>query len=69
MVYQTYIKSPYWELEKIVGDKVLFSSRNSGCADFLSIPVAALIPVILEKGVRVECDFNGYFVKVVNDGA
>ncbi len=38
-MYQVNIKSPAWEFERFT-DKgnAMFSSRNSGCADFIAIP-------------------------------
>lgn len=63
-MYQIKIDSPSWEIESVNGNgTTTYSSRNSGCAEFLSIPTI-LIPK--SKSFLVKCDSAGRFVAVLN---
>lgn len=67
------IKSPGWEFEsKTDNNKLMFSSRNSGCADFCAIPID-IIGTDGEKRVKqgfyVYRDLMGHFVSMANKRA
>jgi hypothetical protein len=67
MAFQIKIKAPAWELEKVNGNKtIIFSSRNTGLADFVNVPIPLIVDRLLKTGFLVECDSNGYFVKLLD---
>ena len=48
-----------WELEQVYTRKdgktyAQFSSRNSGCADFVSVPIEVVAKIALAKGIKIE---------------
>ncbi len=61
-MYQQRIKSPAWEVERVEDDKVTFSARNSGCADFITIPISLIAEEIVRKGILVKCDEMEHFI-------
>lgn len=68
-MYQIEIKKPYWEIESVDERQVIFSSRNSGLADFIGIPTNLVRhpESALKKGIIVKCDFKGHFVEILKE--
>jgi len=67
MAFQIKIKTPAWELEKVnQNGTITFSSRNTGLADFITVPIPMIADRLLKTGFLAECDSNGHFVKLLN---
>jgi len=67
-MYQQEIKSPAWEVESVNGNSTItFSSRNSGCADFVAISIHKVAKKALEAGILIKRDEMGYYVGTMGD--
>ena len=62
-----HMKSPYWEVDGAENGKVIFASRNSGCADFCAVPIEHLAKKLLSKGFYVSRDLEGHFTAMSNE--
>ena len=63
-MYQQKIKSPAWELESVNDNyTITFSSRNSGCADFITLPTSVVADKMLKVGLLVKCDRMGHYAE------
>ena len=61
----SHIKSPDWEFEEKSSspDRLMFSARNSGCADFCSVPYTIGLDgeSMVKRGFYVFRDIHGHF--------
>lgn len=62
------LESPYWEFEEVFQREdgsywIQFSSRNSGCADFFSIPVKVVAEAALERQIVVSVDAKRRYIE------